>query len=555
MPHYRKIILFIFLVTGMIKHTYGEESFVLPKELQSFTIYSDSLNLPFDSIQVLSENHFQQYNGDVLRKNQRYWIRFQTSTSALPGDYFLYFNSLISNIILFQPNTTGTYITFTSGSLVAEKQRSIGGFMKDKIPFSVIRGVKQPFYICLYTELEHSFSLANMEIVSQEKFQASTSKTYCIQSFFLGSLAIIFILNLTLFALTKDRLYFFYLIYVLSVAIYFMFLYQITEEFLFPNSPRFDLEISTALTISPLIYICFFTELIQRENKLKWKRILKRYVYFISGLTSLLLFISVFDYHRYMKLNDYFLLFNAGFVLLTFIIFYRKVSSMVQLILVGSLFMIVGGVISTIADFSKISTSHVLYYQSGVFIELIFFTIAINFIYNNERISKIKLQLKNSELLAGQLQQEKKARVLKAQIDEKNRELTSKAIAISQKEEVIKDVIFQLDNLNHIKQGENLIRNVISRLKSNLTQSNWDEFDILFRQVHPDFYNSLNHKYPRLSLNDKKICAFLKLNLSTKDICEITGKSINSIDVARYRLRKKMKLKTDENLSIIISSL
>ena len=555
MPHYRKIVLFIFLVTGMIEHTYGQESFVLSNELQSFTIYSDSLNLPFDSIRVLSENYFHQYNGDVLHKNQRYWIKFRTSTSTPPGNYFIYFNSLISNLELYQPDKTDIYSTFYGGSLVPEKQRSVGGFMKDKIPFSVIKEVQQPFYICLYTELEHSFTLANLEVVSQEKFQTAASKTYCIQSFFLGALAIIFVLNLTLFALTKDKLYLFYFIYVLSVAIYFMFLYQLSEKFLFPNSPRFDLEVSTALTITPLIYIWFFTELIQRENKLKWKRILKQYAIFVSGLTIILLVISVFDYHLYMKLNDYFLLINAGFILLTFIILYRKVSSMVQLILVGSLFMVVGGVISTIADFSKISTSHVLYYQSGVFIELIFFTIAINFIYNNERISKIKLQLKNSELLAGQLQREKEARVLKTQIDEKNRELTSKAIAISQKEEAIKDVISQLNNLNYKEFGANPVRSVISRLKSNLSQNNWEEFDVLFRQVHPDFYNSLNQKYPELSLNDKKICAFLKLNLSTKEICEITGKSINSIDVARYRLRKKMHLKSDENLASIISSL
>lgn len=555
MRYYLKVVLLSLFFVISIKLTHGQKSFVLPYELQSFEIYIDSLNLPFDSIKVLTANYFHRYRGETLHRKQHYWIKFKISNSTPPGDYFIYFNSLISNIKLYQPNTKDVYTAFYGGSLVPEKKRSAGGFMKDKIPFSVKKGLKQPFFICLSTELEHSFTLENLEIVSQDKFQSFTIKAYCIQSFFLGALAIIFILNLTLFVLTKDKLYLFYFIYVLSVAIYFMFLYQLSEKFLFPKSPRLDLEISTALTISPLIYIWFFTELIQRENKLKWKRILKQYAVFVSGLTIILLVISVFDYHLYMKLNDYFLLINAGFILLTFIILYRKVSSTVQLILVGSLFMVVGGVISTIADFSKISTSHVLYYQSGVFIELIFFTIAINFIYNSERISKIKLQLKNSELLASKLQREKEARVLKTQIDEKNRELTSKAIAISQKEEAIKDVISQLNNLNYKEFEENPVRSVISRLRSNLSQNNWEEFDVLFRQVHPDFYNSLNQKYPGLSLNDKKICAFLKLNLSTKEICEITGKSINSIDVARYRLRQKMHLKSDENLASIISSL
>ena len=60
-------------------------------------------------------------------------------------------------------------------------------------------------------------------------------------------------------------------------------------------------------------------------------------------------------------------------------------------------------------------------------------------------------------------------------------------------------------------------------------------------------------KYPDLTPNEKKICAFLRLNMSTKDICAITYQSVRSIDMARFRLRKKIGLDSDENLVSFLS--
>ena len=73
--------------------------------------------------------------------------------------------------------------------------------------------------------------------------------------------------------------------------------------------------------------------------------------------------------------------------------------------------------------------------------------------------------------------------------------------------------------------------------------------------MHVDFYKKLGENYPDLSSNEIRLCAYLKLNLGTKDIAAITYQTTNSIDVARHRLRQKLGLKKEESLVAFLSKL
>jgi DNA-binding CsgD family transcriptional regulator len=83
-------------------------------------------------------------------------------------------------------------------------------------------------------------------------------------------------------------------------------------------------------------------------------------------------------------------------------------------------------------------------------------------------------------------------------------------------------------------------------LRSSQDKHLWQEFEAHFTRVHSDFYQKLQEKYPNLTANEKKLCAFLRLNMSTKDISAITYQSINSITVARSRLRKKLNIEGED---------
>ena len=74
-------------------------------------------------------------------------------------------------------------------------------------------------------------------------------------------------------------------------------------------------------------------------------------------------------------------------------------------------------------------------------------------------------------------------------------------------------------------------------------------------EVHRDFREKLTSRYPKLTSNERKLCAFVLMNMSTKDISSITYQSPQSIKIARYRLRKKLGMERHENLNAFLHSL
>jgi DNA-binding CsgD family transcriptional regulator len=78
---------------------------------------------------------------------------------------------------------------------------------------------------------------------------------------------------------------------------------------------------------------------------------------------------------------------------------------------------------------------------------------------------------------------------------------------------------------------------------------------VVFEKVHTDFYPKLVKKIPDISIRERRLCAFLKMNMSTKEIASITFQSQNAIDVAKHRLRKKLGTDTDEDLTNFLITL
>jgi DNA-binding CsgD family transcriptional regulator len=72
---------------------------------------------------------------------------------------------------------------------------------------------------------------------------------------------------------------------------------------------------------------------------------------------------------------------------------------------------------------------------------------------------------------------------------------------------------------------------------------------LYFNNIHTSFTQSLKEKFPNLSANDIKMCAYLRMNLSTKEIASILNISARGVEISRYRLRKKMDLENATNLT------
>ncbi|MBQ3739334.1 MAG: tetratricopeptide repeat protein [Bacteroidales bacterium] len=143
----------------------------------------------------------------------------------------------------------------------------------------------------------------------------------------------------------------------------------------------------------------------------------------------------------------------------------------------------------------------------------------------------------------------RKTEQLSAELDLRNREITSKSIGRMQSNEILNDVIEKLNEMERHPEN-NVLPGVIRDLKSLVSTETKKDFDIHFVQMNPDFYQKLLADYPKLTQNELRLCAFIKSNLSIKEIAALNGISADSVKTARKRLRKSLNL-TGEDMSLL----
>lgn len=186
------------------------------------------------------------------------------------------------------------------------------------------------------------------------------------------------------------------------------------------------------------------------------------------------------------------------------------------------------------------------YLLTGLALVLLLSVISFLYFLSQSRVRRLRLEKENINLTSKNLELEKSNLIQELEI--KNKELATNVMYQIQKNEIINEIGQKLNQNYHLisKGNQEMIFGIIKDLEKTRDTNIWNEFEIRFQQVHNEFYDKLNAINPELSLNDRRLCAFLKLNMTTKEICSITGQSIRSIEVARTRLRKKLDLTNSE---------
>lgn len=145
---------------------------------------------------------------------------------------------------------------------------------------------------------------------------------------------------------------------------------------------------------------------------------------------------------------------------------------------------------------------------------------------------------------------------LEKDLEFKNKELTSNVMFLLRNSDLIYSIINRLHQLKSSLKSQQAteIKNIVNELQSVMKNDLWDEFKIHFNQVYLDFYKKLQEHYTDLSPADLKLCAFLRLNMSSKEIAALCGVTVKSVEVMRSRLRKKLNItNTDVNLNTFLS--
>lgn len=177
---------------------------------------------------------------------------------------------------------------------------------------------------------------------------------------------------------------------------------------------------------------------------------------------------------------------------------------------------------------------------STIIILLILITAIIFYllIWKIKQIKKIKKEKEKTEMINNKALI--KNHELTNKLDEKRKILaTEKLKQINQS----KKLMTALQKLEQKKDSfANIDFNIKEILKECESDEDWVAFDIRFNKINNDFYQKLEHIHPNLSINEKRLCAFLKLEMTSKEIIKITGQSVRAVEIARTRLRKKLGL-------------
>lgn len=185
--------------------------------------------------------------------------------------------------------------------------------------------------------------------------------------------------------------------------------------------------------------------------------------------------------------------------------------------------------------------------------------IMVHFIYKRYyRKQKEKLLLKNQkDLELKELESEQQLMLLtneklQQDIDNKNRELAISTMSLIKKNEFLNQIKEELK----ATENQKYVKPIIKIIDKNInTTDDWKFFQEAFNNADKDFLKKIKTKHPKLTPNDLKLCAYLRLNLSSKEIAPLLNISHRSVEVTRYRLRKKMNLPHEMGLTNYILEL
>jgi DNA-binding CsgD family transcriptional regulator len=190
---------------------------------------------------------------------------------------------------------------------------------------------------------------------------------------------------------------------------------------------------------------------------------------------------------------------------------------------------------------------YMLYITVGIIL-LIFINKIYDVYYERERIKLInsnQRKLKINELATQRKLVEFKNEKLQNDIENKNREIAIATMSRLKRNEFLNKVIDELNTIEAHPRINRLIKTIKKNLKGN---EDWEFFEKAFNNADKDFLKKIKEAHPTLTHNDLRLCAFLRLNLLSKEIAPLLNISVRSVEIKRYRLRKKMNLSRDETI-------
>jgi DNA-binding CsgD family transcriptional regulator len=437
-------------------------------------------------------------------------------------------NAPISHIELY---------TITANDTLKSIRESVNNYHKIKITCNANPIHVSEYYIKIYQKSAIDYSITNCYLSPQNTYIKGFISQSVITGVILGIMFLIMIYNLFKLINKRKKVYLIYVLYIVFSLILIIDGSYLIEYVIYPTN-QFKLTwLYMALSIGDLFYIWFIREFIEPVNipaKID-NYFYKPFFGIVLASNIILGILAITDSYNFIALYYLIPVLYAliGLVLAILLIIYVKKPES-KYALVGNCIAIASGIVALYFDNSVIvENNHI--YNAGLVIDIFFFTYALSLKEKREDDMKYQRELQYS--------------LLQVTLNNKQRELTQKALHVAQQEEILVTIKTQLLEIKGEKpQTNEFVLNMLSNIDIYLKQNSWEDFEMYFTEVHPDYYSKLKSMYPDLSQTEIRVCAMLKLNLNTKQIAEVFRKTPKSIEVTRTRIRQKIGLMKDENL-------
>ncbi len=165
------------------------------------------------------------------------------------------------------------------------------------------------------------------------------------------------------------------------------------------------------------------------------------------------------------------------------------------------------------------------------------------------RLSQSYKELKQKNFEISELLEREKE-YLERELAHKDRELSLQAVGSHEKNEFLRTVEGRIDAILH---GKDEVYDHLRKLQKEIhehlnTEESWEKFMLHFEKVHPDFFSKLNARFSKLTTNELRMLAYIKIGMGNKEIAQLTGVEPTSVKTFIYRLKKKMRLPAEINL-------
>lgn len=506
--------------------------------------------------EILPNLGFEPYSREIANsKTDGYWIRFTIENEEIT-DQRVYMNtSYFDTVEVFQllNNNSLSFIS-KSGFLIPRKDDLLKINRASVFSLDLNASTTTTYYLRLYSRSTGSKNFTAMsfsqgfDVLSLKKVEQSFFNTHDHSFLLAGAILITFFFNIILAFKGNEPIYYYLAAYNLLVGLTFLnsFGYfasiNLFSSYDFMRAMHFGFPILVITT-----YGLFAIRLL--EINIHFERLFRliRMILVVQLISIPLYFLGYLEIGIVLTVT-FVIIASAGIYYTVFKSLIKRKKEIWPFVIGSGL-----NVIFFLNYVPALFIESTDYYQRefalfiAIFVELLLFTYATIKKFLNFRRNAFELNVKKNLLLE---QQEK----MQFELEHKKQEVLSKITAQKSTYQEHKDI---LELLIEAESGSSRDLYRAKEKMKTLVRNKATSFDFLkhFEGVHTGFISRLQEKFPVLSSNEIKLCAYLKMNLSSYDIAQLQGVEKNSINQARFRLRKKLGLDKSVDLVHFISNI